>query len=183
MSGGHHHGHGFGMTGEALNRVLHDPKVMERLLRPRNLNRKFDMPYVGGYSKDGNTIYLDRHLPEEIELQLDGQTRLVRPTEFLSDFMGHEPVEWSVMDALGWNYGHAHSGPATGSERRKVLRALGPGWWPVWQKAIGKYVKADEHEKIVSMPKDYDLRPLMFPPVNQALVAQVHKAMGKGKKT
>lgn len=178
MSAGHHHVHAFGLTGEGLDRILNSPEVRERLLRPRTINQENDMPYCGGYSTDGNTIYLDRHLPEELELELDGQTKLVHPAEFLAEYLGHEPVEWSVMDGLGWEYGPAHSGPATGSERRKVLRYLGPGWWRPWQTTIERYVKADEHEKLVKMPKDYDLRPLLYPPVNKALVAAVRRAMG-----
>lgn len=177
MSAGHHHVHSLGLSGAQLNRVLDSPAVRERLYRPRTINRENDMPYVGGYSKDGSTIYLDRHLPDEIQLELDGQTRIARPVEFLADPLGHEPVEWSVMDGLGWSYGHAHSGPATGSERRKVLRQLGPGWWGPWQHAIGRYVKADAHEKLVKMPADYDLRPILYPPVNEQLLLAVRRAM------
>lgn len=177
-SGRHSHTGSFGMTGAALDRVLNNPLVKERLLRPRKIIRDFDQPYVGGYSSNGEHIYLDRHLPEELKLELDGQKRTVRPITFLAEYMGHEPVEWSVMDALGWSYGHAHSGPATGSERRKVLRDLGPGWWQAWQHEIEKYVKADAHEKITKMPADYDMRPLLYPPVNHKLVDHVRQVMG-----
>ncbi len=170
------------MTGEALERVLDNPLVRERINRPRKISFAFDMPYVGGYSVNGDTIYGDRHLPEELELELDGQKKTVRPAEFLFDHLGHEPVEWSVMDGLGWSYNSAHAGPATGSERRKVIARLGPGWWTPWQREIGKYVKADQRERIEKMPKDYDLRPILYPPVNRALLAHVQKAMGKERK-
>lgn len=178
MSGGHRHHDGIGLSGNQLDRVLNSPPVRDRLLMQRKISRDYDMPYVGGYSTDGKTIYLDRHLPEEVELELDGQKKLVRPDMFLAEFRGHEPVEWSVMDGLGWTYGHAHNGPATGSERRKVLIYLGPGWWGPWQRCMEHYIKVDAHEKIVKMPKDYDLRPILFPPVNHALLAAVKKAMG-----
>ena len=177
MSGGHHRLHAFGMGSHQLDEVMKNPMVRERLNMPRKINYDYDMPYVGGYSTDGKTIYGDRHLPDEIELELDNQRKIVRPAEFLFDYDGHEPVEWSVMDALGWGYEHAHAGPATGSERRKVLRRLGPGWWQPWQNAIEKYVKADEHEKLKKMPKDYDMRPVLAKPVNEALVAAVKRAM------
>lgn len=183
MSAGHHHVHAMGLSGVQLERVLDKESVRERLYRPRQIITSYDMPYVGGYSVDGTNIYLDRHLPEELKLTLDGQTKIVRPVVFLAESLGHEPVEWSVMDALGWDYGHAHSGPATGSERRKVLQLLGPGWWPAWQREIEKYVKADAHEKIIKMPADYDMRPIFYPPVNHKLVTHVEQAMGQGKKS
>ena len=40
------------------------------------------------------------------------------------------------------------------------------------------WAKADEHERLVKMPKDYDTRPILAPPVNRALVAAVRRAMG-----
>lgn len=186
MSHGHRRLHSYGMSGKHLDRVLDDPAVRERLLRPRKINLDYDMPYVGGYSTDGNTIYLDRHLPEEVKLEMDWQKKVIRPVEFLAEYLGHEPVEWSVMDALGWNYEHAHAGPATGSERRKVLTYLGPGWWDVYQRAMEKFIKADAHEKLTKMPDDYDMRPILAPPVNKHLVHAVRAAMGKsddGKKS
>ena len=164
------------MTGELLERVLNNPQVQERLFRPREIITDYDMPYVGGYSKNGEHIYLDRHLPEEIALERDGTRKIVRPVIFLAEPMGHEPVEWSVMDALGWSYGQAHSGPATGAERRKVLMYLGPGWWSIWQKAIEKYVKADSHEKIKKVPRDYDFRPMQYEG-DAALISHMRKCM------
>src|ERR1700681_4877759 len=116
MSAGHHHQYAFGMSGEYLERILDSPEVRERINRPRKINFDFDMPYVGGYSIDGATIYGDRHLPKELELELDGQKKMVGLAECLFDYLGHEPVEWSVMDGLGWSYNSAHAGPATGSE-------------------------------------------------------------------
>lgn len=183
MSGGHQQVHEMGLSGAQLNRVLNNEAVRERLLRPRNIILSFDMPYVGGYSTDGKNIYLDRHLPEELKLQLDGQIKIVRPATFLAEPMGHEPVEWSVMEGLGWAYGHAHSGPATGSERRKVLQLLGPGWWQPWQNEIEKYVKADEHEKLEKLPKDLDLRPYYYPPINHKLLDHMLSIIDKGKRS
>ncbi len=162
MSAGHGGVHEFGMSGVMLDRVLNNPQVQERLYRPRQIIRDFDMAYCGSYSKNGEHIYLDRHLPKELTLERDGVKKTIDPAVFLAEPLGHEPVEWSVMDALGWSYGQAHSGPATGSERRKVLMILGPGWWPIWQKCIEGYVKADAHEKITKVPKDLDLRPMLY---------------------
>jgi hypothetical protein len=42
--------------------------MMDRALdavvrRAKMLDRKHDIPYLAGYSKDGKTIYIDRHMP------------------------------------------------------------------------------------------------------------------------
>src|SRR5439155_327549 len=43
--------------------------MMDRALdavvrRVKNLDRKHDVPYLAGYSRDGKTIYIDRHMPK-----------------------------------------------------------------------------------------------------------------------
>lgn len=180
MSGGHGSSRELGVSNQILERILNNPQVQERIYRLREIITTYDMPYVGGYSKNGNHIYLDRHLPEELTLERDGTKKVVRPVIFLADTMGHEPVEWSVMDAMGMDYGQAHQ-IATGAERRKVLMYLGPGWWPVWQKAIEGYVKADAHEKIKKVPRDYDFRPMQYEN-DTALIAHMKKCIRKGKR-
>ncbi len=58
----------------APHRKLHAPDwfvsslMMDRALdavlrRVRKLDRSHDVPYLAGYSRDGKTIYIDRHLP------------------------------------------------------------------------------------------------------------------------
>jgi len=42
--------------------------MMDRALdavvrRVKHLDREHDIPYLAGYSLDGNTIYIDRHMP------------------------------------------------------------------------------------------------------------------------
>lgn len=32
--------------------------------RVRIVNRKYDVPYIAGYSVDGHTVFIDRHLPK-----------------------------------------------------------------------------------------------------------------------
>ena len=31
--------------------------------RVRAINRSYDIPYIAGYSTDGNVVFIDRHLP------------------------------------------------------------------------------------------------------------------------
>ena len=48
--------------------------MMDRALdavvrRVKNLDRKHDIPYLAGYSKDGKIIYIDRHMPQTFRYQ------------------------------------------------------------------------------------------------------------------
>jgi hypothetical protein len=44
------------------NLVLLDVvKALRR--RVRSVNHEYDIPYIAGYSVDGKTIFIDRHLP------------------------------------------------------------------------------------------------------------------------
>jgi predicted metal-dependent RNase len=35
--------------------------------RVKHLDRKHDIPYLAGYSLDGDTIYIDRHMPNSFK--------------------------------------------------------------------------------------------------------------------
>src|SRR5918911_844218 len=48
--------------------------MMERALdavvrRVKNLDREHDIPYLAGYSQDGKTIYIDRHMPRSFRFR------------------------------------------------------------------------------------------------------------------
>jgi hypothetical protein len=38
-------------------------EVVKSLRKRVKIDHSYDIPYIAGYSKDGRTIYLDRHLP------------------------------------------------------------------------------------------------------------------------
>ena len=38
-------------------------KAMKSIIARVHLNRSFDIPYLAGYSLDGHTIFIDRHMP------------------------------------------------------------------------------------------------------------------------
>ncbi|HET9285711.1 MAG TPA: hypothetical protein VFR24_27480 [Candidatus Angelobacter sp.] len=171
MSAGHRH-NGMGMGSHVLNKLMRDPQIMDLFHRARRICCEYDIPYLAGYSVDGQTIYIDRHLPDEISFEYHGRKHSFRPDRFLQD---HESFEKAIMDALGWQYSPAHEA-ATGFERRHVLAAGLP--WDGYEKALKPFIKADEHEKIQSVPSDLDMRPYTEPPVDEALVARMHKAMG-----
>lgn len=175
MSAGHGHSGDLDtapLSTAALNRVLADPAVSSRLATYHDINRDYDLPYLAGYSKDGKTIYIDRHLPSELSYELDGQRKVFDPTNFVCL---HEIMEKACIDGLGWHYYHAHAA-ANGYERRGVLTS-GMMWGP-YNKALEPCIKTNEHEKLKSMPPDLDLTPYLARPVDQRLIAHIEKAMG-----
>lgn len=155
MSSGHRHQSGFGINSQVLERFLKNENIQRELYRPRKIDKTFDIPYLGGYSKSGETIYFDRHLPEKLKVIRDQTTREIDPIPFLSM---HESMEKTLLDQKGYNYQHAHK-LATAYERRGVLQLLGPGWWESYQKSFNPYIKADSHEKLKKIPSDLDLEP------------------------
>jgi hypothetical protein len=142
MATGHDHPDWAGLSSQAIDRLLKNPEVATRLFRLKKLDREYDLPYLGGYSEDGETIYIDRHLPEELTYEHDGQKKTFNPDHFIER---HEEFEKAVMDACNWAYGHAHQA-ANGYERRGVL-AAGMLWVP-YNEVLKPFIKADEHEKL-----------------------------------
>ncbi len=161
MSSGHTHPVSIGSA--EVDKAMSDPAVKANLAKPYQLNRNYDLPYLAGYSQDGATIYIDRHLPKE--LRING--RLVDPTPFLET---HEHTEKSIIDGLGWKYAAAHE-VATAMERRRVLEA-GINW-QAYSAALKPLIKADEGEKIEHTPPDLDLSPYQG---DAALLKQIEGA-------
>jgi hypothetical protein len=66
--------------------------------RVRFVNRNYDIPYIAGYSRDGRTVFIDRHLPRTFRWLM----KTVRVEPFL---MTREIVEKAL---LRLHYLHAH---------------------------------------------------------------------------
>jgi len=117
--------------------------------RVRVVNRDFDIPYIAGYSKDGRTVFIDRHLPRSFRWLM----RMVRIEPFL---LTHEVVEKALLDELRLHYLHAHQ-IALRAERDAV-KAAGVSWW-AYQRFMKQHEKAIEEEKLVRVPASLDLTP------------------------
>lgn len=174
MSTGHRHNAGFGISRAALEKLYSDSQVMDGYYKGWDLNRDYDIPYLGGYSVDGKTIYLDRHLPEKVSFEQDGRQYSFDPSQTIPY---HERFEKAIMDTLGWSYAHAHRA-ANANERRHVMSMGLP--WPEYQKSLEPYIKGDEHEKLKKIPSDLDMRLYYEPPVDHKLVAHLEKCMDGG---
>ncbi|MEP6938311.1 MAG: hypothetical protein ABI846_00990 [Rudaea sp.] len=119
------------------------------LRRVKKLDRGHDVPYLAGYSQDGGTIYIDRHLPRTMAYK----GRKVEVDRYL---IMHEEVEKTLIDQLGLHYLHAHQ-IATRAEEAAV-RADGI-LWRDYDRFMQKYVKGIGDERLTRVPEDLDLKP------------------------
>jgi hypothetical protein len=117
--------------------------------RVKKLDRAHDIPYLAGYSQDGKTIYIDRHMPKVMKVR----GREVDTDRFL---ILHEEVEKTLIDQLNLHYLHAHQ-IATRAEEAAV-RAAGIGW-RAYDRFMQKYVKRIGDERLKKVPPDLDLKP------------------------
>lgn len=128
--------------------------MMDRALdaivrRVKKFDRSHDIPYVAGYSQDGKTIYIDRHMPKSFKYE----GRDINIDRFL---ILHEEVEKTLIDQLGLHYLHAHQ-IATRAEQAAV-RAAGVSW-RAYDNFMQKYVKRVGDERLSKVPADLDLKP------------------------
>ncbi|MGH8278139.1 MAG: hypothetical protein ACRETQ_01025 [Gammaproteobacteria bacterium] len=145
---------------EAPHQKLHVPNwfvsnlMLERALdailrRVKKLDRRHDIPYLAGYSLDGKTIYIDRHLPRSFRWR----GRTIDVDRFL---IMHEEVEKTLIDQLDLHYLHAHQ-IATRAEEAAVRAARIS--WRAYDRFMQKYVKIDGDQRLKKVPRDLDLKP------------------------
>src|SRR5262244_4415518 len=128
--------------------------MMDRALdaivrRAKEINRQHDIPYLAGYSINGKTIYIDRHMPKTMSYG----GREIDTDRFL---ILHEEVEKTLIDQLALHYLHAHQ-IATRAEQAAV-RAAGISWRD-YDRFMQKYVKRIGDERLSKVPADLDLKP------------------------
>jgi hypothetical protein len=135
----------------------------------KKLDRNHDIPYLAGYSKDGTTIYIDRHMPKSFSF---GRRR-IKTDRFL---ILHEAVEKTLMDHLGLRYLHAHQ-IATRAEQAAV-RAAGISW-DAYDRFMRMYVKSIGDKRLSKVPRDLDLKPYRDEHDSE-LLRRIARALEKG---
>ena len=166
-----------GYGGDEIKEILADRELRKHAGRIKKIDNGHDLPYLAGISKDGEILYIDRHVPEKIELKTSGKTISFDPRRFLGY---HESWEQAEMDR-GMKYQQAHR-VGTGVERYYLTLQFGPEFWAPYQKYWGPFIKADEHEKLQNVPEDLEMRPYLAKPVDRALLKQMHTAQGNDDK-
>jgi hypothetical protein len=125
-------------------------RALEAVVRQiKRLDRSHDIPYLAGYSKNGRTIYIDRHMPRSFLFR----GRRIKTDRFL---ILHEAVEKALIDHLGLRYLHAHQ-IATRAEQAAV-RASGLSWF-AYDRFMRMYVKRIGDERVSKIPRNLDLKP------------------------
>jgi hypothetical protein len=128
--------------------------MMDRALdavvrRAKTVDRKHDIPYLAGYSLDGKTIYIDRHMPKSMSYG----ARDVDTDRYL---ILHEEVEKTLIDQLGLHYLHAHQ--IASRAEQAAVRAAGIRWRD-YDRFMQKYVKRIGDERLTRVPANLDLKP------------------------
>src|SRR3954462_9856428 len=117
--------------------------------RVRVVNCSYDIPYIAGYSVDGHTVFIDRHLPRTFRWLM----KAVAVEPFL---LTHEIVEKALLDELRLHYLHAHQIAARAE--RDAVKAAGISWW-AYQSFMKRHEKPIEEEKLIRVPPSLDLTP------------------------
>ena len=128
--------------------------MMDRALdaimrRVKKIDRAHDVPYLAGYSRNGKTIYIDRHMPPSFK----SRGREIDTDRFL---ILHEEVEKTLIDRLGLHYLHAHQIALRAEEA--AVRAAGIAWRD-YDRFMQKYVKKFGDERLTKVPADLDTKP------------------------
>jgi hypothetical protein len=132
-----------------VSNLMLDRALDAILRRVKRLDRKHDIPYLAGYSEDGKTIYIDRHMPQSFKYR----RRTIDTDRFL---ILHEEVEKTLIDQLGLHYLHAHQ-IATRAEQAAVRAARVD--WRDYDRFMQKYVKRIGDERLTKVPDDLDTKP------------------------
>lgn len=119
------------------------------LRRVKKLDRSHDIPYLAGYSMDGKTIYIDRHLPFSFKYR----GRTIDVDRFL---IMHEEIEKTLIDQLDLHYLHAHQIATRAEEAAVRAERIS---WHAYDRFMQKYVKSVGDERLKKVPKDLDLKP------------------------
>lgn len=132
-----------------VSALMMDRALDAILRRVKKLDREHDIPYLAGYSRDGKTIYIDRHLPKSFTFR----GRTIEVDRFL---ILHEEVEKTLIDQLDLHYLHAHQ-IATRAEEAAVSAQRVT--WKAYDRFMQKYVKSIGDERLQKVPDDLDLKP------------------------
>lgn len=146
-------------------------QAVESILSRVKLERNYDIPYLAGYSRNGKTIYIDRHLPKSF---ITSAGRRVWVDQYL---ILHESVEKALIDELGLIYQYAHQ-IALRAEEAAVDAAKVP--WREYDRFMQKYIKIADDERLHCVPKELDIKPYLDEH-DRVLIKSMQKAMRSGE--
>lgn len=125
-------------------------ECVEAVKKKKKINREYDIPLLAGYSKDGETLYIDKDFQDGY-VGKDGKY-----IHAINGLLFHEGVEKALMEYLGIGYEPTHevalraeydAAEALGADAKEYN-----GW-------MEKYIKIAKEKKEFSVPKNLDLEP------------------------
>ena len=135
------------ITDRKAEKYIKDPRFVARMAKLSSIPviKKYDVPYLCGYSTDAKKIYFDVHLKTKM--------RGVDITKFLKI---HEYSEKALLDIFDMDYQQAHH-IATHLERKAVKEA-GISW-KEYDEYLKPFIKEVSREHLDIVPPDLDLEP------------------------
>ena len=134
-----------------LAEVIKMAKKIETPFGSKTLDTSYEIPYLAGYNKSGDTIYIDKRLSPTLTLK-DGREMPVY--KYLAV---HESIEKNLEDEEDYKYPYAHE-KATKAEREAVI-ADGYPWDEYQAGMLSAVKKLKDLDPEAPLPKDYDDRP------------------------
>lgn len=113
------------------------------------VDTSFDIKYIGGYSTDGRTIYLDRDFPKT--LNING-----KEVDCVESIAKHHELTEKWMVGEGYTYQYAHI--IANKIEREYVEALGVDW-SEYDKEVRKYIHQIFSKTLSASPPDLDLAP------------------------
>jgi hypothetical protein len=130
--------------------MLTSPAFKRRMNLPYNFDRRWDIPYLCGYSKNARKVFLDKHL----RYMMTFKGRVYDLRKYLSL---HERGEKALEDIYRLPYAVAHHLVTWGIEYPAVVRdGLS---WEAYDKFLKPQIKYADHASIRNVPEDLDLKP------------------------
>lgn len=137
-------------AGEEFSKKAVEQFTAERF-KSVTINREYEVPYTAGYSKDGKTIYIDRHVPDTISYR-------GKKCDIIKPLVMHETTEISLESKPYFDSYELSHETATMAEFA-LVRAMG---FDVveYNKQVNEIVKrVYSRAKYESIPPDLDLEP------------------------
>lgn len=132
-----------------VSRILSDGRFTARLDKAVRIDCKHEIPYLAGYSKNGQTVYFDK----DFQPFFNYRGNIIDTRDFI---LIHEVSEKAILDLYGLRYQQAHH-IATHIEAQ-AIKTAGINWW-VYSRFLHPQIKHIYSEKIHNIPKDLDLKP------------------------
>ena len=139
---------GTGADGVAATDLRH---AIAAILKRVRVDRRWDIPYLAGYSRAGRTIYIDRDLPKTFRRK----GKRVRVDPFL---IMHEAVEIALLDKLDLAYQDAHHIALLAE--RSAVEAAGVNW-NAYHQFMMKHIKRAGNKKLRRIPRRLNLTPYL----------------------